>query len=878
MKSTLVVSGAGAAASARLALARDGRCGTEVRSIGQAVARLAGGFLGEIETDALADACSGAITSTSHEELGDLVGIAELPGLAIALAATLRKAWNADIDLPARAVAQPGSVRLATLARLEASVLEQLPLAMLRPAELVRRALVRRHLAPTVLGRVTCRNLPDIAPCWRPFLLGLAEATGLVWESGPRPVPGWVEAAGLPVETATAETPELRVMSCATARHEVIEAMRWARSLLAGGTVQAQDIAIAAATPGEFDDLVLALGFEANLAVYFAHGRRALTTRAGQAAAALADILLHGLSQDRVRRLAALAREADTPFGALPEGWARTLPRGAPLTTPARWRQALADTPTEVSDPLFRLVDLLAEGLGAAKRAGETVLRGQAGLFWRAALAEAPASVLEASLGALRIPDKTEPGSSIAWMHAATLAACPRPHAWLLGLNARNWPRLASEDPLLPNHVVPREELDWMPVTQADRAAFHAIRATTTVTLTFSASRRDATGRVVGLSPLLPPIEPVRLRRSRVPEHAMSEQDRMMARPTEFAATSRACSANDCWQDWRKPEITPHDGLMRANHPVLVRVIRRVHSAHSLRMLLRSPIGFLWNYALGWRKPDDAAETMDFDPATFGSLVHDILDDALPRIEATGGLSRASPDVIAVAVAAAREVVVHAWEASVPVPPAILWAFRLDEAVAMAQTALNWPLPALHGQRSYGEIVFGNPDRAPGFLPWDTMRPVPIPGTGFDIRGWIDRLDVSADGRQARVVDYKTGKPRDPGELAGGAELQRCLYAFAAQTLLGENVAVEAALLYPREGGGYHPLANRTAVLSTLTNALLLARASLVAGHALPGPDTGGQHDPFRFVLPAAPGSLAERKEEAARVMLGEAAAIWEAE
>jgi hypothetical protein len=196
----------------------------------------------------------------------------------------------------------------------------------------------------------------------------------------------------------------------------------------------------------------------------------------------------------------------------------------------------------------------------------------------------------------------------------------------------------------------------------------------------------------------------------------------------------------------------------------------------------------------------------------------------------------------------------------------------------MAQTALNWPLPALHGQRSYGEIVFGNPDRAPGFLPWDTMRPVPIPGTGFDIRGWIDRLDVSADGRQARVVDYKTGKPRDPGELAGGAELQRCLYAFAAQTLLGENVAVEAALLYPREGGGYHPLANRTAVLSTLTNALLLARASLVAGHALPGPDTGGQHDPFRFVLPAAPGSLAERKEEAARVMLGEAAAIWEAE
>jgi hypothetical protein len=84
--------------------------------------------------------------------------------------------------------------------------------------------------------------------------------------------------------------------------------------------------------------------------------------------------------------------------------------RGAPLATPVRWRQALADAPTEVSDPLLRLVDLLAEGLGAAERAGETILRGQARLLWRAALAEAPASVLEASLGALRIPDKTEPG------------------------------------------------------------------------------------------------------------------------------------------------------------------------------------------------------------------------------------------------------------------------------------------------------------------------------------------------------------------------------------------------------------------------------------------------------------------------------------
>jgi hypothetical protein len=139
-------------------------------------------------------------------------------------------------------------------------VLERLPPAMLRPAELVRRTLDRRNFAPVVLGRITCRNLFDVAPCWRPFLLGLAEAAGLVWESGPRPMPGWVEAAGLPVETAPAATPELRVVSCATARHEVIEAMRWARSLLAGGNVQAQDWSIVALRSRTFIDGILGGG------------------------------------------------------------------------------------------------------------------------------------------------------------------------------------------------------------------------------------------------------------------------------------------------------------------------------------------------------------------------------------------------------------------------------------------------------------------------------------------------------------------------------------------------------------------------------------------------------------------------------------------
>lgn len=60
----------------------------------------------------------------------------------------------------------------------------------------------------------------------------------------------------------------------ATGRHEVIEAMRWARGLLATCNLRAFSIAFAAASPGEYDNLMLAMSPDASLDVHFAHSRR----------------------------------------------------------------------------------------------------------------------------------------------------------------------------------------------------------------------------------------------------------------------------------------------------------------------------------------------------------------------------------------------------------------------------------------------------------------------------------------------------------------------------------------------------------------------------------------------------------------------------
>ena len=198
MKRTFIVQGGIAAAALRLEAARNSWHGTEIRSIDQVAARLAGGFLGVVDNDTLAEVARDVIRSASATDLGDLVGIADLPGLPSALAVTLNKAWRAGIDLGERAAGRPGITRLSTLARMEAAVLDRLPRTMLRPAELVRCAVARINHAAAVLGPVECRFLPDLAPCWRPLIIALAGRVEVTWNAGPRPVPTWVHGSGIP--------------------------------------------------------------------------------------------------------------------------------------------------------------------------------------------------------------------------------------------------------------------------------------------------------------------------------------------------------------------------------------------------------------------------------------------------------------------------------------------------------------------------------------------------------------------------------------------------------------------------------------------------------------------------------------------------------
>ncbi len=171
---------------------------------------------------------------------------------------------------------------------------------------------------------------------------------------------------------------------------------------------------------------------------------------------------------------------------------------------------------------------------------------------------------------------------------------------------------------------------------------------------------------------------------------------------------SRPCRKQNpprtCWIDWHTERLTPHDGLIRRNHPVVVGALQRQQSATSLVKLLRDPLGYLWQYGFGWNEPSETEDPLLLDALAFGNLVHAALQTAVSRLEVSGGFSSATVRAIETALDSALETVATDWEQSQPTPPPVIWRRKLQDIRNLALVALTFSEPPLPSQRSWAEI------------------------------------------------------------------------------------------------------------------------------------------------------------------------------
>jgi PD-(D/E)XK nuclease superfamily protein len=879
---TLIIHGPLAFRMRRLAAARAGAAGLQLMALPQLAARLAGGFTRPAALHELEPAIQQAMAAGDYAELEPMLA---LPGTPHALLTTLRKIWDADFDLQAHA---SQSSRLADLALIERRIHETLPLGAFTPRALRDQAKQRLQFAGTALGPIELEGHVEVPPVWRPFLDAVGHIADLTWRAPETSNHGWFRGKILEAEIPPAAEPE--VLSCANPHAEAVEALRWMRELLASGNARPEEIAITAASPQAWDDHFLVLARTAGLPLHFSHGVPALSTRDGQVCAALADILLNGISQDRVRRLLGYATGQETMLKELPGDRAGGLPSEAGLFEVDHWRRALAlaaaSRPTEPdSSPiLLPVIELLARGVAAAQRAGEGLLGPASRALWAEALRRAPAEALEYSIQKLRVPDGRDPGVSAVWCPASHLAGAPRRWVRVIGMTSGAWPRPRTEDPVLPDHLLARRILDPDPVSERDRRAFAVIIRAASGGCVLSRSRRDAQGKPLAPSPLLRRLGAARvLRHDRIPAHAFSEADRLAARPQEATVMPAVALATQCWTDWRRQVVTAHDGRFRPGHPMIRRTLDQIQSATSLRVLLRDPLGFVWQYTLGWRPTRQEQQPLALDARIYGELVHELLRRAVETLEPDPGYGRATPEEIENALAAAVVVAAAQWPLERSIPPQLLWQHTLEAARQLAFKALTLDEPFRPGTRSWTELKFGEPElTGAAELPWDPQQPVRIHGTNFLLRGSIDRLDLTTVRNAVRVSDYKTGsEPKNAGQIVfhRGTELQRVIYAAAVRQLLPDISHIVARLIFlgtdPQPHA--HALADVDAAIGEIATHITAACGQLDWGIALPGPDAQETWNEFRLALPSGLASYLELKRQVFSQALAPASRIWSA-
>jgi hypothetical protein len=302
---TIVVEGPLAFQMRRIAAARRGETGVQIMTIPQMAARLAGGFTRPAESRDLDPAIRDALEAGDFAELES---IRRLPGMTRAVARTLAKISHADLPLERT----DQSARLADIAEIERRVRANLPKGVLTPRALRDAALTRLKNAPDVLGPVELDGVTSVTPVWRPLLQVLNEVVSLAWRNA-----GETDISWFPGEIITDQRPTagaMEVVSCANPRAEAVEALRWMRELIASGQAKPEEIAICATSMEEWDEHFLTLAADSDLPLHFSHGVPALASRDGQACAALADVLVNGLSQDRLRRLVGHAAAGDLPW------------------------------------------------------------------------------------------------------------------------------------------------------------------------------------------------------------------------------------------------------------------------------------------------------------------------------------------------------------------------------------------------------------------------------------------------------------------------------------------------------------------------------------------------------------------------------------
>ena len=235
--------------------------------------------------------------------------------------------------------------------------------------------------------------------------------------------------------------------------------------------------------------------------------------------------------------------------------------------------------------------------------------------------------------------------------------------------------------------------------------------------------------------------------------------------------------------------LTPYDGFL--SDPELVAWATRnlgssasQVSASRLEEYAKCPYYFYLKRGIALEAWEEPAPLEGMDPLERGSAVHSILESFLKNYSGERFLAASEEELRHSLNALAKEALEKARPEGIP---DLLWEIERDSFLGLLSAWIVFEKSRIGSgllpaglERDFGEIQPGQ--RHPAFR-LQAGRHI------FEFRGRIDRIDLSRDGRHARVVDYKTGSlPRSMrGEgktpLMSGERIQIAIYKGALSVL-----------------------------------------------------------------------------------------------
>jgi len=263
---------------------------------------------------------------------------------------------------------------------------------------------------------------------------------------------------------------------------------------------------------------------------------------------------------------------------------------------------------------------------------------------------------------------------------------------------------------------------------------------------------------------------------------------------------------------WGKRNFTGYEGILASKEALQIlcerySIFKKSVSPTRLEAYAKCPYQYLLNVIMGVEALTEPEKEATITPLDKGKLIHDILWKFFADLKKERGSSfQLKLEDLERLVEVTHKKFVEFEQMGVT-GYSMLWEVEKRNILGTLKEFFNEELNEMEFIPTYFEVRYGMKPLDFQESEISTKEPVPlkIGEKTMNLRGRIDRIDLTKNGKRARVRDYKTGIVlAKPNEFQGGATLQLPLYLYAARQLLGplhKGIQVESAEYYSLKNG-----------------------------------------------------------------------------